>query len=108
MTIALPPPIAAYYNAKNRHDIDGMLAPFADDALVHDEGHDHRGRADIRGWMEGTTRKYRVTSTPEESSTKGAELIVRALVSGNFPRSPAHLTYRFVLANDRIARLMIG
>jgi hypothetical protein len=108
MTIALPPPIAAYYDAKNRHDIDGMLAPFAVDALVHDEGHDHLGRASIRAWMEDTTRKYRVTSTPEESSADGAELVVRALVSGNFPGSPAHLTYRFALADDRIARLTIG
>ncbi len=108
MTLALPLPIAAYYDAKNRHDINAMLAPFAENALVHDEGHDHRGRAAIRAWMEEATRKYRVTSTPEESSTDGGDVVVRALVAGDFPGSPARLTYRFTLVNDRIARLSIG
>jgi len=85
-----------------------MLAPFAEAAHVRDEGEDHRGRPAIRAWMEQTTRKYKVTSTPEEASQDGETLIVRALVAGDFPGSPAHLTYRFVLDGDRIARLEIG
>src|SRR4051812_21706999 len=34
MSNQLPPPLAAYYEAKNQHDIDGMLVPFAEDAVV--------------------------------------------------------------------------
>jgi uncharacterized protein (TIGR02246 family) len=108
MSLDLPAPIDAYYAAKNAHDLDAMLAPFTEDAHVRDEGEDHRGRAAVRAWMEKTTRKYRVTATPEETSTDGDRLVVRALVAGNFPGSPAHLTYRFTLAGDRIARLEIG
>jgi hypothetical protein len=59
--------------------------------------------------MEETTRKYKVTATPEDVSKEdGDRIVVRALVAGNFPGSPAHLTYRFALAGDRIARLEIG
>lgn len=108
MSLDLPAPVSAYYAAKNAHDIDAMLAPFAADAQVRDEGEDHRGRAAIRAWMEATTRKYKVTSTPEEASKDGDKVVVRALVAGNFPGSPAHLTYRFKLAGDRIAGLEIG
>ncbi len=108
MSLDLPAPVSAYYAAKNAHDIDAMLAPFAEDAQVRDEGEDHRGGPAIRAWMEHTTRKYKVTSTPEEATQDGDGLVVRALVAGNFPGSPAHLTYRFVIVGDRIARLEIG
>jgi ketosteroid isomerase-like protein len=108
MSLDLPAPVSAYYAAKNAHDIDAMLAPFAEDAHVRDEGEDYRGHAAIRAWMEHTTRKYKVTSTPQEVSNDGDRLAVRALVAGNFPGSPAHLTYRFTVVGNRIARLEIG
>lgn len=108
MALNLPAPIAAYYAAKNRHDIEGMLAPFAADALVHDEERDYRGHAAIRVWMEETTRKYAVTVEPETLTPEGERIAVRALVSGNFPGSPAHLTYHFTLADGEIAALSIG
>jgi hypothetical protein len=38
MSKQLPLPLATYYEAKNQHDINGMLAPFAEDAVVKDEG----------------------------------------------------------------------
>ena len=108
MALALPAPLPDYFTAKNAHDIDAMLAAFAADARVHDEGRDHRGRDAIRAWIADTTAKYSVTATPEDMAQDGAETVVRALVAGNFPGSPAHLTYRFTLAGARIAALSIG
>jgi ketosteroid isomerase-like protein len=108
MSLDLPAPISAYYAAKNAHDVDAMLAPFTEDAHVRDEGEDHHGRAAIRAWMEHTTSKYRATATPEDVSREGERFVVRALVAGNFPGSPVHLTYRFDVSGDRIARLEIG
>lgn len=108
MTIDLPRPIADYFAAKNRHDIDAMLAPFAADATVRDEGQAYNGHAAIRGWMEETTRRYRVTVEPTEASSDGGTWKVAALVAGDFPGSPAVLRYRFSLADERIARLEIG
>ncbi len=108
MSLVLPPPLPAYFAAKNTHDIDAMLAQFAHDAHVRDEGQDHRGTDAIRGWIAHTTSKYAVTVEPESVSSEAEQTIIRALVSGNFPGSPAHLTYRFTLADAHIAELSIG
>ena len=108
MTIELPQPLADYFAAKNRHDIDAMLAPFSADAVVKDEGQEHHGSAAIRSWMEHTTRKYRVTVEVVEAAQNGDAWKIAGLVSGNFPGSPATLHYSFTLAGDRIARLVIG
>ncbi|KRB21038.1 MULTISPECIES: nuclear transport factor 2 family protein [Mesorhizobium] len=108
MTANLPQPLANYFAAKNRHDIDAMLAPFASDATVKDEGETHRGPAAIRGWMEETTRKYRVTVEVADATVRGDAWRIAGIVSGNFPGSPATLHYVFTLAGDRIARLEIG
>ena len=101
-------PLDAYFAAKNRKDIEAMLAHFTDDALVKDEGMTHGGRAAIRSWMEETTRKYGVTVEVSGVEGDGDDVRVAALVSGNFPGSPATLHYAFQLSGDRIARLEIG
>ncbi|WP_095201377.1 nuclear transport factor 2 family protein [Mesorhizobium carmichaelinearum] len=108
MTAKLPQPLADYFAAKNRHDIDAMLIPFASDATVKDEGKTHRGSDAIRGWMEETTRKYRVTVEVAEATANGDAWRIAGIVSGNFPGSPATLHYVFTLTDDRITRLDIG
>ncbi len=108
MALDLPPPIAAYYAAKNRQDIDAMLAPCAPDAIVRDEGEDYPGHDDIRAWMEASTRKYGVSVAPQTMQEVAGQLVVAALVSGNFPGSPATLHYTFTLVGSMIARLEIA
>ena len=108
MTAELPQPLADYFAAKNRHDIDGMLVPFSSDATVLDEGETHRGSAAIRDWMEATTRKYRVTVEVADATVNGDAWRVAGIVSGNFPGSPATLHYAFTLTGGRITRLEIG
>ena len=104
----LPTPIAKYFEAKNAHDIDAMLAVFAEQASVRDEGHDMVGRLAIRAWMEETTRKYRVTVAPTAIDRSAAQEIVTASVSGTFPGSPVVLRYRFTIAGEKITHLEIG
>ncbi|MBL8559678.1 MAG: nuclear transport factor 2 family protein [Hyphomonadaceae bacterium] len=107
MTLQTPRPINDYFAAKNRHDIDAMLAPFAQNAVVKDEGETMTGRAAIRTWMEETTRKFAVTVAPETLEDAGGRTVVRALVTGNFPGSPLHLSYHFDLRGSEIAALEI-
>ena len=107
MSIELPKPLAAYYAAKNQKNIDGMLACFAADASVRDEGQDRRGHAEIRDWMEETTRKYGVTVDPKGISGEADRPVVAALVAGNFPGSPVTLHYQFTLTGGVIAHLEI-
>ncbi|MBN9551066.1 MAG: nuclear transport factor 2 family protein [Alphaproteobacteria bacterium] len=108
MTVELPRPLAKYFAAKNRHDIEGMLIAFSPDATVRDEGETHHGSAAIRAWMETTTRKYRVTVEIGNAAANGDAWRVAGIVSGNFPGSPATLHYNFMLAGDRIEKLEIG
>lgn len=108
MSLDLPTPLPAYFAAKNAHDIDAMLACFAEDAAVRDEGKDYRGHPAIRGWIEETTRKYKVTVEPNAVEHVDGTIAVKALVSGNFPGSPATLGYRFTVADGKIATWKIG
>jgi ketosteroid isomerase-like protein len=107
MSTELPAPLVAYFAAKNRHDIDGMLAPFSASAVVWDEGEERSGHAAIREWMEGTTRKYRVSVEVTGVTVDADRTLVTALVSGNFAGSPATLRYAFTLDGGEIARLDI-
>lgn len=76
MSIKLPEPIAAYFAAKNERDIDAMLAPFAETAIVKDEGQEMRGVAAIKEWMRETTRKYGVTVAVMDVAATGSKTVV--------------------------------
>src|SRR5215216_1616786 len=105
----LPDTLDRYYAAQNAHDIDGMLACFAPDAAVRDEGRDIVGTDAIRAWKEETSARYRVTAEPLEARAEDGRTVVVARVSGTFDGSPADLTYRFGFAEDgRIDALEVG
>ncbi|MET2831940.1 nuclear transport factor 2 family protein [Mesorhizobium shangrilense] len=106
--MTLPQPLADYFAAKNRHDIDAMIVPFSSKAIVRDEGETHQGLAAIRDWMEATTRKYRVIVEVADATADGDAWRIAGIVSGNFPGSPATLHYNFTLADGQITRLAIG
>src|SRR5690349_5136293 len=108
MATPLHPTLERYFAATNRHDVDDMVADFADHALVKDEGREHRGPPAIRAWMEETIRKYNFKTEPTSAVPENGKIAVRVIVSGNFPGSPITLTYRFKLEGDKIARLGIG
>ncbi|MGQ9367555.1 nuclear transport factor 2 family protein [Azospirillum sp. ST 5-10] len=108
MTPELPAPIAAYFTAGNAKDIDRMIAPFADDAVVTDERQAHRGRPAIRAWMEAVTAKYGATAEVLTAEATATGHRVTARVHGNFPGSPATLRYGFTLSGSEITGLEIG
>ena len=65
MSGSIPKPIAAYFEGNERLDVDAMLAPFAEDAVVSDENCTHRGRQAIRTWIEQATIGNRAVATPQ-------------------------------------------
>jgi hypothetical protein len=108
MAMTLPQPLADYFAANNKHDIDAMLVPFALDATVRDEGETHHGSVAIRTWMEATTSKYRAKVEVADAALNVEAWRIAGIVSGNFPGSPVTLHYEFTLDDDRITRLEIG
>lgn len=104
----LPGILDRYFNAQNAHDIDAMVACFAPDAIVRDEGHTHAGADAVRAWKTDTGAKYRINATPLESRSEGDGAVVVVKVAGTFPGSPVNLTYRFGFsAEGRIGALEV-
>src|SRR5262245_14448760 len=104
----LPIVLRRYFEAQNAHDIETMVACLAPDAIVRDEGRDIRGTAAVRKWKQQTSAKYRITAEPFECRVEAGRSAVVVQVSGNFPGSPANLTYRVGFAADgRIGTLEV-
>ena len=106
-TLDLPEPIAAYFEA-DRQTAQAVGRCFNDDGVVLDEGHTHRGPAQIADWKSATQAKYDFTARPHAVAQDGRAYIVTCNVSGAFPGSPIDLRYTFTLARGRIASLEIA
>src|SRR5438046_2672311 len=64
MRTKLPVVISAYVEASNSRDAERFGTLFTKDAIVHDEGQDHRGVTAIKKWLASTAKKYAFTLTP--------------------------------------------
>jgi len=106
--MALPSPIQTYFEADLARDGGAPVRAFAPDAVVTDEGRTHVGRAAIDAWWRAAKAKYQHAAEPLECDAQDDVTSVRARVTGQFPGSPATLTFTFRLAGDRIAALEIG
>jgi hypothetical protein len=97
MATELPGKLERYFAAQNDHDVDAMAAAFASDAEVVDEHRSYVGREAIREWKRETSAKYGITVEPLSATDDGKIVSVVGRVAGNFPGSPADLTYDFAL-----------
>ena len=104
MSPKLPDNLVRYFAAQNRHDPEGMTACFAAGAEVRDEGHAYVGRDAIRQWKVETIAKYAIGIEPLAVTENDGALTVVARVTGNFPGSPAELTYDFVVDGSGLIR----
>jgi len=107
MPIELPKPIADYVEANARLDVDGMLNPFATDAVVLDNGGRHEGHAELRTLFEEAVIPVRAIFTPDAVCHENSQVVVEGPAHGDFKSSPIRFTYRFTLENDAIKALEI-
>ena len=107
MTPALPKPIAAYVEANAQLDVDGMLKPFAADAVLVDNGKRLEGHAALRTLFEGEVIAVNAIFTPDAGRREGGQVVVEGPAHGDFKGSPIRFTYRFTLDHDAITRLEI-
>jgi ketosteroid isomerase-like protein len=105
----LPAAVQLYFHADARRDIDAILALFAPDATVVDEGKAYRGTAMLREWQEGPASRYeyRVTIADRRNLGEGGVRVVVRL-DGNFPGGTATVNFDFDLTGDRIRGLRIA
>jgi hypothetical protein len=104
---SLPKPVAAYFTADRGGDGEAVAQCFTENAIVKDEGHTHKGRAEITKWKTDASAKYQYTSAPIACEEKDGMTVVTSRLVGNFPGSPVDLRFFFKLEGDKIASLEI-
>ncbi len=104
----LPAPVKAFFDADKGPPDTAPLDAFASDAVVEDEGRTHAGPEAIGAWWRAAKAQYRHRAEPCEIREAQDRTVIRARVTGQFPGSPALLTFAFRLVDGRIAALRIG
>lgn len=107
MSLDLPSPIAAYAAANARLDVDGMLDPFAVDAVLRDNGAVHHGHVEIRHLLEQAVVPAKAIFIPDTVRHENGKVVVEGPAHGDFKGSPIRFTYNFTLENDAIKALEI-
>lgn len=101
----LPNVITELVQAQNNFDSTAYANCFTETAVVFDEGKTHNGRTEIKDWIDKANKEYQATMKPLAYSE--AEHTLKAEVAGNFPGSPAILTYYYEFEDGLIRSLKI-
>jgi ketosteroid isomerase-like protein len=106
---AVPATVNQYFALDARRDHGAILALFADDAVVVDEGRTMRGRDAIRSWREGAVSRYSYTTEIVGAEQLAPDrVLVRGRITGDFPGGTADLGWDFTLDEERITQLVIA
>lgn len=107
--LSLPKPIADMIEATNRRDTGAYLATFADDVVVHDEGHTYTGVAAIKEWSDEKNIGAKITNKLVKFSERDGVTIVTVMVDGDFDKTglpdPLIMNIHVTLGGDKIERL---
>ncbi|MCI0443559.1 nuclear transport factor 2 family protein [bacterium] len=107
----IPKPIATFIEATNKHNSQEFLNVIADTAVIHDEGHDYHGIAEIKGWSDENLFGTKVSLEPLKIIEQRDNTIVRMKIDGNFDKTglpdPLIMDFHFTIDSDKISRLNI-
>jgi hypothetical protein len=109
MPLQMPEPLTRYFEHDALRDVEAIVAVFADDATVTDEGETRQGVAEIRAWQLGPASAYSYRTELRDTEQLGPDrYLVTGRLSGNFPGGTADLTWDFTIAGNKISRLVIA
>jgi len=109
MPLQMPEPLTHYFEQDALRDVEAIVAVFADDATVTDEGETRQGVAEIRAWQLGPASAYSYRTELRNTEQLGPDrYLVTGRLSGNFPGGTADLTWDFTIAGNKISRLVIA
>jgi hypothetical protein len=108
MSPELPSPIADFVEANARLDLDGMMRPFAADAVFLDNGKRFEGPAEIRGLLKEMVVDLKAIFTPDTVRHEGEAVVMEGPAHGDFPGSPIRFTYRVALDGDAIKTMDVA
>ncbi len=99
--------IKSLIEAQNSHNSLAYVECFSETAIVQDEGQTHRGKAEIRQWIEKSNSEYQSVLKPLGYEESESVNVLSTEVSGDFPGSPVLLKFHFSLENGLISSLRI-
>ncbi len=105
MNIQLTPLTTRFVESMNAQKSADFIACFTPDAIVEDEGHTHRGTAEIQVWIEEAFEKYQPVLEVTAATCSETGAVITGSVSGTFPGSPIVLHYHLTIAQDQITAL---
>jgi len=108
MSPELPSPIADFVEANARLDLEGMMKPFAADAVFLDNGKRFEGHAEIRALLKEMVVDLRAIFTPVTARHEGDVVVVEGPAHGDFPGSPIRFTYRVALNGEAIKTMEVS
>ena len=105
---AIPEVIRSYQEAHDHRDTDRALSTFTSNAVVHDDGREHRGHDEIRTWLSSLSTAFTYTRTlTDVTAVDGDAWVLVNHLEGDFPGGEVDLRYRFRLSQGHIAELRI-
>jgi hypothetical protein len=105
---ALPEAVQRYLDGRESGEPSAAVAPFAEDAVVEDDGRTYRGREEIAAWRTGAASAFRYTSARRATTVEGARVVLVDRLDGDFPGGRVDLESTFTLdAAGAIASLRI-
>jgi hypothetical protein len=104
-TLTLPQAIAKYFASE--HNSEALAQCFKTDAILKDDGQSYEGVEAITTFLAAASVKYNATTVPFDMKDNDGIHVVLAKVTGNFPGSPANLSYSFGLDRGLINSLEI-
>ena len=104
----LPAPIRSFLTAHVARDADTAIRAFTEDAVVTDEGRAFRGTEEVLGFLRHSGAEFSYTTELTGAQRVDDEHWVAINhLEGDFPGGVVDLAYRFTMAGDRIAELVI-
>ncbi|MTD15063.1 hypothetical protein GIS00_14060 [Nakamurella sp. YIM 132087] len=101
--IALPKAVADFVAATNAHDTDGLLAVFADGAVVSDDGHTLTTATEIRSWIGSHLIDPQVVLSP--TSYENNRLVASAVATSI--AAPMNFAFDLAITGDLVTDLSI-
>jgi hypothetical protein len=103
--------IARQIAAVNARDTDAIVATFAPDAYLNDNGREYRGAAALREWVEREVIANKVTVEVLEATTHHGDVILRAAYKGDFESAglppQVELSNYYALRDGKIVSLVV-
>ncbi|WP_019144269.1 nuclear transport factor 2 family protein [Aeromicrobium massiliense] len=104
----LPVTIRAFLAAHVAREADAAIRAFTPDAVVTDDGRTFRGTEEVLDFLRRGGGEFTYTSEVVGAERGDGHWVAVVHLEGDFPGGVVDLRYRFVLADDLVAQLVIA